>query len=150
MTIAIVWLRRDLRLSDNPALSEAINAGHTPVPLYIHNDNETSWADGAASRWWLHHSLASLRDSLQTHGSDLLIIEGDPRNIVPLTAEQYGAAAVYWNRCYDIAAIKRDTSIKQTLQDSGIEVKSFNASLLLEPWQHLKKDQTPYRVFTPF
>ena len=150
MSIALVWLRRDLRLSDNPALSEAVNAGHTPVPVYIHNDNETAWADGAASRWWLHHSLESLRDSLQKCGSDLLIIEGDPEKVVPLTAAQYGAVAVYWNRCYDMAAIKRDSSIKQTLQGNGIEVRSFNASLLLEPWQHLKKDQTPYRVFTPF
>ena len=150
MSIALVWMRRDLRLSDNPALSEAVNAGHTPVPVYIHNDNKTTWADGAASRWWLHHSLKSLRDSLRKCGSDLLIIEGDPEKVVPLTAAQYGAVAVYWNRCYDMAAIKRDTSIKQTLQDNGVEVRSFNASLLLEPWQHLKKDQTPYRVFTPF
>ena len=49
MKLAIVWLRRDLRLNDNPALYEAVNSGYTPVPVYIHNDLETAWPDGAAS-----------------------------------------------------------------------------------------------------
>ena len=150
MKLAIVWLRRDLRLNDNPAFYEAVNSGYTPVPLYIHNDLETAWPDGAATRWWLHHSLASLRLSLQKCGTDMVILQGDPAVLIPRVAEQFAATAVYWNRCYDQASIRRDTDIKQGLIESGIEVTSFNGSLLLEPWQHLKKDQTPYRVFTPF
>ncbi len=150
MTAAIIWLRRDLRLSDNPALSQAVDAGYTPIPLYIHNDLETVWTEGAASRWWLHHSLASLRHSLQQCGSDLLLLQGNPADLLPRVARQFEATAVYWNRRYYKTAIDQDAGLKQTLVKNGIEVKSFNASLLLEPWQHLKKDQTPYRVFTPF
>ena len=150
MNFALIWLRSDLRLTDNPALNAALAAGHTPVPLYINNPLQEYWPDGAASRWWLHHSLASLRDSLRERGSDLLIQQGDPAELLPRLARQFGATAVYWNRCYDKDSIHRDTNLKQDLVDDGIEVSSFNASLLLEPWQHLKKDQTPYRVFTPF
>ena len=83
MKLAIVWLRRDLRLNDNPAFYEAVNSGYIPVPLYIHNDLETAWPDGAASRWWLHHCLASLRLSLQKCGTDMVILQGDPAELIP-------------------------------------------------------------------
>jgi len=62
--IAIHWFRQDLRLSDNPALSKAVAAG-TVMPIYILDDeNAAEYAMGAASRWWLHHSLSSLNQSL--------------------------------------------------------------------------------------
>jgi deoxyribodipyrimidine photo-lyase len=57
---------------------------------------------------------------------------------------------VVWNRCYEPEAIARDQRIKQAIKAKSVEAQSFNASLLKEPWQHLKKDDTPYRVFTPF
>ena len=58
--------------------------------------------------------------------------------------------AVYWNRCYEPDAIARDKHIKHKFQELAVDCQSFNGSLLIEPWQHLKKDETPYRVFTPF
>ena len=64
--------------------------------------------------------------------------------------ERSGATAVHWNRCYEPWRIKRDKAIKAELQAAGIEVNSYNGSLLWEPWEPLKKDGTPYRVFTPF
>lgn len=57
---------------------------------------------------------------------------------------------VVWNRCYEPWQIKRDAKIKAHLSEIGVEVKSFNANLLWEPWQVLKKDGTPYKVFTPY
>ena len=58
---ALVWFRRDLRLRDNPALQAALDAGHVPVPVYVHApDEEGAWRPGAASRAWLHRSLAAL------------------------------------------------------------------------------------------
>lgn len=102
---------------------------------------------GGASRWWLHHSLCALSASLDHR---LLVLRGDPLTLLPALAADLGADAIYWNRCYEPWRIKRDGELKKTLQGAGHSVQSFNGSLLWEPWQILKKDQTPYRVFTPF
>ena len=58
---AIVWFRQDLRLSDNPALHEALEDGYAVIPLYILDDkNAAEWKLGGAARWWLHHSLSRI------------------------------------------------------------------------------------------
>lgn len=144
---SLVWFRQDLRLSDNPALQAACQQGHI-IPVYILDDaHAADWRMGGASRWWLHHSLQTLSDSLN---HKLLVLSGDALEILPVLARQLGVAQVVWNRCYEPWRIKRDSQLKTALQDQGITVRSFNASLLWEPWQVLKEDNTPYKVFTPF
>lgn len=150
MSHALVWFRRDLRLADNPALIAAIEAGHAPVPVYIHDESGASRGLGAASAWWLHHSLQSLKQSLRERGSDLLILRGDAEQVVDELVQQFDISGVYWSRCYEPDAIRRDKRIKLSLVDRDVACHSFNGSLLVEPWLHLKKDGTPYRVFTPF
>ena len=149
-TIALVWLRRDLRLHDNPALQAALAAGHIPVPVYIHDKAESNWPLGAASAWWLHHSLTALHADLRRHGSDLLIFRGEPLAVLTQIAQTLGAACVHWNRSYEPPLIERDKTVKQSLRDFGMPVHSHAGNLLREPWQLLKQDGTPYRVFTPF
>lgn len=102
---------------------------------------------GGASRWWLHHALESLNESLQ---GKLNLFRGDPLPILSRLAKQYSAARVVWNRCYEPWRIARDSKIKTALQALGTEVESFNGALLWEPWQVLKKDKSPYKVFTPY
>ena len=68
----IMWFRQDLRLSDNPALLKAIELGSV-LPVFI-LDEGNDWPLGEASRWWLHHSLCALNESL--HGN-LWILKGD-------------------------------------------------------------------------
>ncbi|MCB1844180.1 MAG: deoxyribodipyrimidine photo-lyase, partial [Halioglobus sp.] len=146
--IAIVWFRQDLRLHDNPALAAAAASGASVLPLYILDDeNAGEWAMGAASRWWLHQSLNSLNASL---GGGLIVQKGDAGKIVPAIASETGAAAVYWNRCYEPWRIDRDKRIRRTLQAQGTAVHSYNGSLLFEPASVLKGDGSPYRVFTPY
>lgn len=143
----VVWFRQDLRLADNPALHEAAAHGRV-IPVYILDDtNSGDWSMGGASRWWLHHSLTALSRALD---NQLLVLEGDPLKLIPALVKAYGADAVSWNRCYEPWRIQRDKNLKQALQDNGTQVHSSNGSLLWEPWQILKDDQTPYRVFTPF
>jgi deoxyribodipyrimidine photo-lyase len=113
----------------------------------LDDENAGQWAMGGASRWWLHHSLCALSASLDHR---LLVMRGDPLALLPALAAQLGADAVYWNRCYEPWRIKRDAELEKSLLDAGHTVQSFNGSLLWEPLQILKKDQTPYRVFTPF
>jgi deoxyribodipyrimidine photo-lyase len=102
---------------------------------------------GGASRWWLHHALESLN---QSFNGKLHIYKGEPQAILTKLASATSAQAVYWNRCYEPWRIARDGEIKAALKSADIEVQSFNGSLLWEPWQVLKKDQTPYKVFTPY
>lgn len=143
----LVWFRQDLRLSDNPALVAAAHLGQI-LPVYILDDvNPGDWRLGAASRWWLHHSLAALDASLS---GNLQLYAGDPATILPRLAEEQGASHIMWNRCYEPWRVQRDKGLKSALEDQGLQVETHNGSLLWEPWTNLKDDDTPYRVFTPY
>lgn len=145
--VIIHWFRQDLRLTDNPSLYEAAENAEL-LPVYILDDqNASDFRMGEASRVWLHHSLNSLDKSLK---DNLLLAIGDPLKILLGLADKYGCQTVHWNRCYEPWRVYRDTEIKKQLLKNGIEVKSFNGSLLWEPWEVLKQDGSPYRVFTPF
>lgn len=143
--VSIVWFRQDLRIADNPALTEAAARGKV-LSVYILDDEAGPWRSGAASRWWLHHSLASLTRRL----GGLLLLRGDPRRLLPKLAEQSGAKALFWNRCYEPHAIARDKALKRELAERGLEVRSHNASLLHEPWEVETKSGGPFKVYTPF
>jgi deoxyribodipyrimidine photo-lyase len=147
----IVWFRRDLRLTDNPALAAACESSRRVVPVYIHApDEELAWSPGGASRWWLHHSLASLGDALAARGASLVIRRGDSLTELRDVARTSGAQRIVWSRLYEPALVARDTDIKRALQTDGYECESFNAALLFEPWQIRTGAGQPYRVFTPF
>ena len=147
---ALIWFRRDLRLADNPAWQALIDEGHTPIPVYIHDEPDADWQPGAASAWWLHHSLIALQRSLRKHGSDLLIFQGNPETLLPELLQQARTDRLAWNRCYEPAYTARDARIRQALEQDGYRISCHNAALLREPRELLKKDGTPYRVFTPF
>lgn len=147
----LLWLRRDLRLADNPALVAACAGAERLLPVYIHApEEEAPWAPGAAARWWLHHSLAALTAALRARGSDLLIARGPSLATLRRLAAQTGASAVHWNRCYEPALTQRDTDIKQALRGAGLACHSHNAALLFEPWQFKTSDDRPYRVFSAY
>ncbi len=147
-TLNIVWFRQDLRLEDNPALSKAAENNARILPIYILDDeNAESWSMGEASRWWLHKSLESLNKSLD---ENLHFFIGKADEIIPDLIEKTKATGVYWNRCYEPWRINRDKKIKTALLNNNITVRSFNGSLLFEPPNIKKQDDTPYKVFTPF
>jgi deoxyribodipyrimidine photo-lyase len=151
MSTAIVWFRRDLRLADQPALLAALAAADTVIPVYIHSPGEEGdWAPGAASRWWLHGSLAALDTELRVRGSRLVLREGPAPGALEALIAETGATAIYWNRLYEPATIARDTAVKQSLVAQGVEAISCNGHLLFEPWTIRNGAGEPYRVFTPF
>ena len=146
----IVWFRQDLRLADNPALAAAAAEGRPVVPVYI-LDTATEAAMGAASLWWLHHSLAALRDDLEARcGLVLLLKRGDPATILPALVRDTKASAVHWNRVYEPAAIARDTALKAALRQDGLAVETHNSALLFEPWTVKTKTGGWFKVFSPF
>jgi len=151
MKTAVVWLRRDLRLDDQPALRAALEAGQVPLPLYIHAPHEEgAWPPGAASNAWLQRSLQALRDDLQARGSDLLLRRGDSAQVLAEVIAECGAEAVYWTRKYEPATQPRDARIKRSLREQGIACESFNGALLFEPWELATQQGGPYKVFTPY
>lgn len=147
----LVWFRQDLRLGDNPALLAALGRGEPIIPVFICSpDEEGQWPPGAASRWWLHQSLGQLGGSLRRLGSRLIIRRGPTLETLCELLDQTGATAVFWNRRFEPAVIERDCRVKAALQKDGRIVKSFNGSLLFEPWTVQTQKGKPYQVFTPF
>tara|TARA_B100001989_G_scaffold251374_1_gene230452 strand:- start:5596 stop:7014 length:1419 start_codon:yes stop_codon:yes gene_type:complete len=143
----LIWFRKDLRLSDNPAVTAAKNFKHV-YPVYIIDDDiyENKFL-GGASIWWLENSLNSLNLDMK---NSLKVFKGDSLKIIPKICDDLKINSVFWNRCYEKDRIFKDTKLKEYLLANNIEAKSFNASLLWEPWIIKNKSGNPYKVFTPF
>jgi deoxyribodipyrimidine photo-lyase len=148
----LLWFRQDLRVSDNPALLAALASGAPVVPVFIFTPGEEgNWAPGAASRWWLHHSLERLDEDLRRLGSRLILRAGnDSLAELMLLAGECQATNVHWNRRYEPASIGRDRRVKAALSLAGLQPRSFNGALLREPWDLANKAGKPYRVFSAF
>ena len=126
MTTTLLWLRHDLRLDDNAALAAAAGRGAV-VPVFIWApEEEAPWEPGAASRWWLHHSLEKLAAAFEKAGTPLVIRRGPSLEALRKLAKEVGATHVAWKRRYEPAVIKRDTAIKKALTADGLEAESFN------------------------
>ncbi|KTD11056.1 deoxyribodipyrimidine photolyase phrB [Legionella gratiana] len=148
MTIALVWFRYDLRLNDNPAFIDACSHHRFVIPLYIYDEKNSVL--GGAQAWWLHHSLTSLSNSLTQIGLYLTLRKGDPLEIILDLVTKISVDSVYWNRCYEPAALLRDKKIKATLLAQAIEVHSSNGSLFHEPWMIRNKSGDYFKVFTAY
>lgn len=149
--LGIVWFRKDLRLSDNPALDAAVAPGSPVIPVFIQSPDEDSpWAPGAASNWWLHHSLAALDQSLRARGSRLILRSGPAIQCLRQLAGECGATSVYWNRRYEPEVLARDSAVKSELESCGLKTGIFSSSLLFEPSAVRNSSGGPFRVFTPF
>jgi len=151
MSASIIWFRNDLRLADNPALIASLGSGRAVIPVYV-LDEETEGVRplGAASRWWLHHSLVSLDASLRKLGSRLILRRGPAERVMAELAAESEAEAIYWNRLYDQGARARDARLKQFFTARGTIAESFKANLLFEPWEVKTLAGEPFKVFTPF
>jgi len=148
---SLLWFRHDLRLADNPALLAAARRGGPVVPVFIWApEEEGRWPPGAASRWWLHQSLARLDAALRAIGSRLVLRRGPTAAALRGLLRETGARAVLWNRRYEPAAVSRDRGIKEELKESGVDAESFNGTLLFEPWEVKTRQGGPFRVFSGF
>jgi deoxyribodipyrimidine photo-lyase len=147
----IVWFRLDLRLADNPALQAAAKRGGAVVPVFIWAPEEDgAWPPGAASRWWLHQSLARLSEECRAAGVELILRRGASLSELERLAKETNAGAVFWNRRYEPALIARDQTVQTALHAVGLTVESFNSALLHEPWTIKNRNGQPFQVFTPF
>ncbi len=144
----LLWLRRDLRLADHPALTAALADGGAVIPVFV-LDPETE-ALGAAAKWRLGLSLADLASRLADVGSRLILRRGDAPAVLADLAQATGATTVRWTRLYAPDTVARDQKVKTRLRDSGIAAESHPGFLLHEPWEISTKTGSDFKVFTPF
>lgn len=145
MSPALVWLRRDLRLADQAALVAACAAGPV-VPVYVLDDETPAHRRmGAASRWWLHHSLAALDRDLRDRGSRLVLRRGNSVEVLAAVAAETGARTVHalhhhepWWRNAERALAKQ------------LELHLHHGNFLVPPGSVLTGSGTPYKIYTPF
>ncbi|MBI5085680.1 MAG: deoxyribodipyrimidine photo-lyase [Acidobacteria bacterium] len=148
---ALVWFRQDLRLSDNPALAEAMQRGSSVIPVFIWApEEEGAWPPGAASRWWLGRSLVGLNAELERRGSRLIVRRGPSKEALGRLVAESGATAVYWNRRYEPAVASRDAALSAHLRGQGLLAEGFNGSVLFDPQMIRNQNGQPFRVFTAF
>ncbi|MCU0770222.1 MAG: DNA photolyase family protein [Verrucomicrobia bacterium] len=151
MNATLLWLRQDLRLADHPALHAALHRGGPVIPVFLWAPDEAGdWPPGGASRWWLHHSLNSLQADLEAAGSRLILRRGPSESALRELCQQTGADAVYWSHRYEPSLTTLDQRVKESLAGAGLEARSWNASLLHEPWTVQNKAGKPFQVFTPY
>lgn len=148
---SIVWLRRDLRVEDNPALAAGVRAGAVVAVFIWAPEEEGQYYPGRVSRWWLKHSLAHLDSSLRSLGTALITKRStDTVSTLLEVVKSTGAIQLFFNHLYDPLSLVRDHKVKDALTVQGIAVRSFNADLLYEPWEVHDDQGQPFTTFTAF
>ncbi len=147
----VLWFRHDLRLRDNRALVAAVADAGPIIPVYVlDDDTPDNWRLGAASRWWLQHSLASLARDLEALGSRLILKRGNSCDVIAALAQEVDASAVHASRAYQPWAGRAEAELKTRLETSGIAFRRFAGTLLFEPEAVTTKAGGPFKVYSPF
>ncbi len=145
---AVFWFRRDLRLSDNAGLYQALKNNNDVIPLFIFDSNILEkLADKADARvTFILQSLELLKQTLELHGTSLSILYGDPVSLY----QQIRVNAVYTNEDYEPYTRRRDDAISEIIKYHGGIFKTFKDQVIFGPEEVIKDDGHPYNIFTPY
>lgn len=147
----VIWFRRDLRMTDNPALAAAAAAPGGVVAVFCFEPGLATGRHGSPNRnAYLLASLRELDESLKAAGSRLHFRHGGPAREVPKLAAEIGAAKVHVNRDHTVHSRRRDQAVEAALGDDGRELVGHSGLTCAEPAQIVTGDGGPFRVFTPF
>ncbi|MEP3420873.1 MAG: deoxyribodipyrimidine photo-lyase [Erythrobacter sp.] len=141
----IVWLRRDLRVADNPALSAAARRGPVVAVYVLDDDRAKTHAYGGASRWWLHHSLQSLSASLAKLGIPLILRRGDAVEELVAIAKEAGAATIHANRHYEPWWRNAQRAL-----GGAVDLQLYDGNFLLPMGAVTTGSGGQYKIYTPF
>jgi deoxyribodipyrimidine photo-lyase len=147
MKHSIVWFRRDLRITDHPTLLAALSQGFPIIPLYIHSPEEEAFPLGKASIEAVKPILKKLQHDLSLLKLKLIIKSGSTEAVLKEIIKENNVETVYSSRIFEPKWIERDAHLKKSL---GVEFKTYNTSLLYEPFEVKSREGNPYKVFTPF
>lgn len=147
----LFWHRRDLRLADNLGLAAAASATPALTGVFVLDPAILGAADMAPARvWFLLESLQELQQRWREAGSRLLVLEGDPEQVLPQLAEALAAPVVAWNRDVEPYGRARDRRVAAALQAAGRRVLVDWDQLLVAPEALKTGGGDPYRVYGPF
>ena len=143
---SVLWFRRDLRLGDNPALLAARDtAADGVLPLFV-LDDALRGPSGAPRLAFLYRCLRELDDAL---GGRLVVVRGNPANVLPRIAREIDASSVHLAADYGPYGQQRDAAVAEALPD-GVELVRTGSPYAVAPGRVRKDDDTPFRVYTPF
>ena len=151
-TINIFWFRRDLRLKDNAGLYYALKSKTPVLPIFIfdtHILNKLQDQEDARVSF-LHQTIRNLKRELEGLGSSLLVRYGSPLEIWKNLVQDYCIREVFTNRDYEPYAKERDAKVNTLLKERKIAFHTYKDHVIFESDEVLKKDGTPYTVFTPY
>jgi deoxyribodipyrimidine photo-lyase len=149
--INIFWFRRDLRLEDNCGLFNALSSDKKVLPIFIFDEdilNKLPKNDSRVS--FLHQELENIQQQLLKINSNISIFHGKPLNIFKDLSEKYTIDTVFTNRDYEPYALQRDLEISLFLESKSSNFKTFKDQVIFERDEIVKKDGTPYKVYTPY
>ena len=151
METALVWLRRDLRVHDNPALTAAHRAADRVVPVFVLDPRllDAGRFPSANRAWFLLACLRELRGALRERGGQLFVRAGEPERVLPQLAREANAGAVYFASDVSPFAMARDKRIERAL--AGIaEVRRTPGQFVADVNEPRTGDGRPFVVFSPF
>jgi deoxyribodipyrimidine photo-lyase len=150
--ISICWIRRDLRIHDNAALYYALKSEYPVVILFIFDkyilDKLSDRADARVT--FIYRSLQKVNEDLLPLGASLLVKYGTPEEAWKAVLEDYQVKEVFTNRDYEPYAQRRDDALGEFLGSENISFKTFKDQVIFEEKEIIKKDGTPFTVFTPY
>ena len=148
--VNLFWFRRDLRLEDNIGLSHALKADFPVIPIFIFDENILDQLEDKSDRRldFIHQVLMQLNLKLKKHNSSLKTFYGDPLVIFQELEKEFEIQQIYCNRDYEPYAIKRDKGIYDYFKTKHIEFKAYKDQVIFDKNDILKKDETPYTVYS--
>ncbi|MDC0736955.1 deoxyribodipyrimidine photo-lyase [Cognatishimia sp. SS12] len=144
----LLWMRRDFRLADHPALAKAAALGRPVVPVFVLDEVAETY--GAAPKWRLEAAIRHFAAELEKIGSRLILRRGGAQEVLLALAAEIGASQVLWTRAYDPDAIARDTRVKAALKQAGYAAESLPGHLMFEPWDVAPKQGNYFKVYSAF
>jgi len=149
--ISIFWFRRDLRLEDNTALHFALKSGNPVLPIFIFDEAIINNLDENDARvTFIYETLKEMNAKLNAFGCSIQLYKGKPLDVWENLLANYKIASVFFNKDYEPYAINRDVKINSILASENIPVFSYKDHVIFEENEILKKDNTPYTVYTPY
>ncbi len=147
----IVWFRRDLRLHDHRALSEALKTKKDTLCVFIFDPKILESLPKNDRRiTFIIESLEEMEKQLRKVGSSLLIEIGDPKNILEYIFKKYQAKNLFYNRDYEPYAKKRDSAVEKMIKRENGQIFSFKDHVFYEKHEVLTQSREVYKVFTPY
>lgn len=149
---SLFWFRRDLRLVDNHGLFQALSLSDEVVPVFVFDvhilEDLTDRKDPRVT--FMYKQVAQLKKQLEERGGTLHVLHGEPVSLILQKAAEMKAEVVFANEDYEPYAVMRDRNIEQGLNKANVAFQLYKDQVIKDPREVLKKDGTPYFVYTPY